>query len=430
MNLLRRVLSCRISLVLLLSLSILAITALQKSEAQSGLYVSTFAGVPFAGSFADGPGSAARFNAPLGLAIDREDNLIVADFRGARIRKIDPAGNVTTIAGGVQGFANGIGTAARFYGPAGVAIDKNGNILVADYGNNRIRQIAPNGVVTTIAGSGQYGNQNGAALTARFARPTGVAVDEAGVIYVLDSATNLIRKIDTNRIVTTLAGNYNGYNDGIGEQASFSFSGAAPQLCFDRQGNLIVADFFNSRLRQVTPEGVVTTIAGDGNFELKDGPALQASFFLATAVAPDNDGNIIVGDWHNGAVRRLNLTQRTVSTIAGNGVEDHVDGPALQASFVRPGGVAVDSKGNIFVSDYFTHTIRRIGPRSPNPGPSPSPSPSPTVTPTPTPPQKAKTAPSNRMASRLGRSGFSGSSGGLISENRSPFRWTSNSAET
>src|SRR5262249_32370445 len=154
-------------------------------------------------------------------------------------------GTVTTIAGGVQGFANGVGTSARFYGPAGVAIDKDGNIIVADYGNHRIRQIAPNGVVTTIAGSGQDGNLNGVGLNARVAQPTAVVVDDQGVIYALDSGTNLVRKIDRSRYVSTLAGNYNGYADGIGPEASFSFSGAAPQVCFDTRGNLIVAEFFN-----------------------------------------------------------------------------------------------------------------------------------------------------------------------------------------
>jgi sugar lactone lactonase YvrE len=279
-----------------------------------------------------------------------------------------------------------------------VAVDKDGNILVADYGNNRIRQITPAGVVTTIAGSGQYGNQSGVGLNARFARPSSIAVDHDNNIYVLDSGTNLVRKIDRGRYVSTIAGNYNGYADGQGAEAAFSFSGAAPQVCLDNAGNLVVGDFFNSRIRQVTPDGAVTTIAGDGNFLLRDGPALQASFFLATAVTRDRDGNIIIGDWHNGAVRKLDLTSRHVSTVAGNGVEDYVDGPALQASFVRPGGVAVDSKGTIFVSDYVTHTIRRIGSPRPQPTPTPTatatPTPSPTATPTPSPSPTATPTPS------------------------------------
>ncbi len=261
-----KVFSSRTIIVLTLILTPSALVAIHHGSAQSGLFVSTLAGVAFNGGFADGQGASARFNAPLGIAIDKDDNLIVADFRNARIRKVDPQGNVTTIAGGVLGFANGVGETARFFGPAGVAVDKDGNIIVADFGNNRVRQIAPDGMVTTIAGSGEYGNLNGIGVNARFARPTSVAVDNDGNIYVLDSGTNLVRKIDGSRHVSTLAGYYNGYADGQGDQASFSFSGAAPQVCLDNAGNLIIGDFFNSRIRQVTPQGSVTTIAGDGNF--------------------------------------------------------------------------------------------------------------------------------------------------------------------
>ena len=179
------------------------------SQAQSNLFVTTFAGIPQAG-FSDGQGPTARFNAPLGICVDANDNIIVADFRNARIRRIDPQGNVTTIAGSTQGFANGYGTAARFYGPAGVAVDRRGNILVADYSNNRIRQIDPTtGLVTTIAGSGTYGSLNGSAFNARLARPTGIVVDNNDNIYVLDSGTNLVRKIDATRYVSTLAVHYN-----------------------------------------------------------------------------------------------------------------------------------------------------------------------------------------------------------------------------
>lgn len=378
-----RSLTVRTIAVLALTLIVSLGFKLPQSTAQSGLYVSTFAGVGFSAGFSDGTGPTARFNAPLGIAIDKDDNIIVADFRNHRIRKIDPNGVVTSIAGSISGFANGSASTARFFGPAGVAIDKDGNIIVADYGNNRIRQISTTGVVTTVAGGGQYGSQNGIGSGARFANPSSVAVDKDGNIYVLDTGTNLVRKIDRTHYVSTLAGSYNDFADGQGSAAAFSFSGGAPQATFDLQGNLIIADFFNSKIRQVTPDGNVTTIAGGGN--LKDGPALQSSFFFATGVARDNQGNFIIADWHNAQIRKLDMTTRTVTTIAGNGAEDHVDGPALQASFVRPGAAAVDSKGNIFVSDYFTHTIRLIGNRIPRPSPTPTPSPTATPTPTPTP---------------------------------------------
>lgn len=379
---LKLTLTFRVLAVVALALLASSIFTTRPGKAQSGLYVSTFAGVGFSAGANDGVGPTARFNAPLGIAIDKDDNIIVADFRNHRIRKIAPDGTVTTIAGSIAGFANGT-SLARFYGPAGVAVDKDGNIIVADYGNNRIRMISPGGQVTTIAGSGQYGSLNGVGINARFANPSGVVTDDDGNIYVLDSGTNLVRKIDRFRYVSTIAGSYNGYADGQGSAAAFSFSGAAPQVALDQQGNLMIADFFNSRIRQVSPDGNVTTIAGGGID--KDGPALQASFFFATGIARDNDGNFIIADWHNAQVRKLNMTARTVTTIAGSGIEDHVDGPSAQAAFVRPGAAAVDSKGNIFVSDYFTHTIRLIGPRIPRPNPSPTVTPTPTPTPIPTP---------------------------------------------
>lgn len=362
-------------------------------KAQSNLFVSTFAGIPQAG-FSDGQGSSARFNAPLGICVDGNDNIIVADFRNARVRRIDPQGNVTTVAGGIQGYANGYGAAARFYGPAGVALDSHGNIIVADYGNNRIRSISPTGLVTNVAGSGTYGTLNGVGVSARFARPTGVAVDANDNIYVVDSGTNLVRKIDATRYVSTLAGSYNGYADGQGPAAAFSFSGAAPQVCLDANGDLVIADFFNSRIRRVTvADGNVTTIAGGGS---GDGPALQAGFFLATGIARDREGNLIIADWHNATVRKLDVQRNFVTTIAGNQIEGHLDGPALQASFIRPGGVAVNSRGEIFVSDYADHCIRRIGgfvAPTPRPTVTPTPTPQPTTTPTPQPTPTATPTP-------------------------------------
>jgi len=383
---LERALSYRLPATLICLLIASSLIMLRSGSAQSGAYVITFAGSPAAG-FADGAGQQALFSAPLGIAIDAGDNLIVADFHNHRIRRIDPQGNVTTIAGAVRGYQDGAGIGARFYGPAGVALDPAGNIIVADYGNNRIRQIGPNGRVTTIAGSGAYGYANGSGLSAKFARPSGVVVDGAGNIYVADADNHLIRKIDANRNVTTLAGSTPGYADGPGSNAQFNFYGGAPQLCFDANGNLIVADFFNNRIRQVAPDGTTTTLAGNGNMDSIDGPAGQASFFLASGVGRDLQGNIVVADWHNARVRMINLAAKTVSTLAGNGAETHADGPALSASFIRPGGVAVDSRGNIFVSDYYDNCIRRIGrPVTPPPTvtPSPKPTPTPTATPTPT----------------------------------------------
>lgn len=249
---LRSNLTIRTIVVLALVFAASSFFTAKPSTAQSNFYVSTLAGVGFSPGSNDGVGPTARFNAPLGIAVDKNDNVIVADFRNHRIRRVAPDGTVTTVAGTIAGFANGT-TLARFYGPAGVAVDRNDNIIVADYGNHRIRMISPSGVVTTIAGSGQYGSQNGVGVNARFANPCSVAVDDNGNIYVLDAGTNLVRKIDATRYVSTVAGYVNGYADGQGSAAAFSFSGGAPQATFDTNGNLMIADFFNSRIRRVTP---------------------------------------------------------------------------------------------------------------------------------------------------------------------------------
>ncbi|MFN0119048.1 MAG: hypothetical protein ACKV2V_00950 [Blastocatellia bacterium] len=359
------------------------------SRAQISATVITFAGNGTSGT-TDGQGASARFNGPIGLTIDASDNLIVGDWRNGRIRKIDPQGNVTTIAGSAPGFVNGVASTARFNGPAGLAYDPQGNLIVADYANNAIRRITPQGVVSTIAGNGTYGSLDGQSLNARFAKPSGIAIDKAGNIYVADSGTHRIRKIDTSYYVTTLAGSMQGSWDGTGAGAAFDFYGGAPQLCMDRLGNLIVADFSNHRLRRVTPGGVVTTLAGNRDSFTNDGPALTAGLWFPTGVTTDKDGNILIGGWHDAKVRKLDLTTNYVSTVAGTGAEGLDNGSAATATFVRPAGVVMDSKGNIFVADYFTHTIRRIGapgtsgPR-PTPAPTATPAPTPTATPVPTP---------------------------------------------
>ncbi|MFN7929442.1 MAG: NHL repeat-containing protein [Blastocatellia bacterium] len=345
--------STRILTIALLVAFLLLFTS---SQAQTNLTVSTFAGNSF-GGYANGTGRSALFSAPIGLAIDANDNLYVADFHNHVIRKITPTGVTTTYAGSIYGYVDGPALYARFYGPAGVAADAAGNVYVADYGNHRIRKIDASGQVTTLAGSGANNSVDGVGTAASFSYPSGVAVDKAGNVYVLDTGTSRVRKIDVNRRVTTLAGDPSNYQNG----ALFDFHGVAPQPCVDANGNVYLADPWNNRIRKVAPNGTVTNVAGSWDYGTTDGPALSASFSSPTAVTLDRQGNLIVGDWHAAKVRKVDLTAQLVSTVAGNGDEAHVDGPALRASFVRPGGVAVDSKGNIFVSDYYDNCIRKIG---------------------------------------------------------------------
>ena len=231
---------------------------------QAGV-VTTFAGKPGVTGGTDGTGSAARFNSPNGIAVDANGNVYIGDTGNHTIRKITQAGVVTTIAGkaGVSGTADGTGSAARFNLPRGVTVDSNGNIYVANCGNNDIRKITPSGVVTTfagIAGAG-WGSVDGTGSAAKFFSPWGITVDANSNVYVADSGNSTIRKITPSQVVTTFAGSagVNGTADGIGSAALFN---GAMGVAIDAAGNIYVADTYNYTIRKITSQGVVTTLAG------------------------------------------------------------------------------------------------------------------------------------------------------------------------
>ena len=226
--------------------------------------VSTLAGQVVSSGSVNGTGSAARFNYPSGAAVDGNGNVYIADYSNELVRKISPAGVVTSLAGtaGVAGTNNGTATAARFNGPAGVAVDGSGNVYVADYQNHGIREITPAGVVTTLAGRlGTAGTNNGTGTAARFNNPLGVAVDASGSVYVGDSGNHAIRKITPGGVVTTLAGlvGTSGTNDGVGAAARFYYPEG---VAVDGSNYVYVADAGNSCIRKVAPDGTVTTLAG------------------------------------------------------------------------------------------------------------------------------------------------------------------------
>jgi sugar lactone lactonase YvrE len=322
-------------------------------------------GVDNSGS-ADGPGAVARFNKPTSIAIDAMGNLFVADAANDTIRKITPAGAVTTLAGLARtpGSTDGGGANARFNNPTSLAIDSEGNLFVADTGNNTVRMITPAGVVTTIAGlAGSAGSGDGAGAAARFNGPQGIALDSVGTIYVADSENNTIRKISSSGVVTTLAGlapnSSTGSTDAAGYDARFS---APLGIALGSAGNVIVADTNNNTIRQITAAGVVTTLAGSaGDAGSVDGTS-AARFNQPTGVAVDSFGTIYVADRGNHIIRAI-APSGNVRTFAGAaGIAGSADGPVARARFFSPSGVAVDSGGNLLVADTGNHTIRRITP--------------------------------------------------------------------
>jgi len=320
--------------------------------------VTTVAGPSF--PLTSGGGASASFNQPFGVAADDTGNVYVADYDNNLIRKISASGVVSTLAGtGKQGSDNGAALSASFDLPSGVAVDKSGNVYVADLANNMIRKISPAGVVSTLAGTGDTGSINGPAATATFFQPTGVAVDNSGNVYVADLNNHMIRMISAAGVVSTVAGTgATGSANGPGSTATFM---SPSSVAVDQSGNIYVADFTNQLIRKINSSGVVSTLAGSGSIGFVNGPDSAASFSAPFGVAVDASGNVYVAEAGNQDIRMISPSG-VVSTLAGSGVVGSHNGIATQASFWFPTGVAVDGAGNVYVADRSNNLIREIDP--------------------------------------------------------------------
>jgi sugar lactone lactonase YvrE len=334
--------------------------------------LSVVAGLGTAGFSGDGgPATAARLYLPMHIALDGAGNLYISDTGNQRIRKVNPSGVISTVAGdGTAGFGGDAGpaTAAKLRNPHGLAVDASGNLFIADYDNSRVRKVIPAGVISTVAGTGALrgGGDGGPATEAALVHPIGVAVDRSGSLLIADYSGSQIRKVTSAGIISTVAGTGMIGFYGDGGQATAAYIYCPSSVTTDPSGNMFIADSANHCIRKVTPAGVISTVAGTGNLRGRtgdNGPAIAALLNGPTGVAVDEAGNLLISDYGNFRVRKV-TPDGIIRAAAGNGTLGYAGdgGPAAAAFFNNPSAVAADSSGNLFVADTANHRIRKITP--------------------------------------------------------------------
>jgi sugar lactone lactonase YvrE len=334
--------------------------------------LSRFAGSGEAGFAGDGgPALSAKLKIPAGLAVDKDGNLYIADRENHRVRKVNAKGVISTVAGaGTAGFSGDGGPAiqAALNLPSGVAVDDQGNLYIADRSNDRIRMVDHKGVIRTFAGTGVEGfsGDNGPAIKAQLGKPFGIALDKKGNLYIADRANNRVRKVAANGIITTVAGDGGFFFMGDNGPAYKASIAGPTGVATDDAGNIYIADRNNSRIRSVDKQGLIRTVMGTGQQDYNGDAevARETNLHLPFGVAVDKSGNLLVIDRSNYRIRRVTLQNGQVQTIAGSGLKKSFGdgGPALGATLSFPHGIVTDSKDNVIFSDKGNYLIRRITP--------------------------------------------------------------------
>ncbi len=317
-----------------------------------------------------GPATKAVFRTPDGVAVDAAGNVYVVDRNNNRVRRIDASGAVSTIAGtGRQGTSGdgGPATEAQLFNPSAIALDADGNIYVASSLGHCVRKIDGAGAITTIAGTGAQGSSGdgGPAIEAQLDRPNAIAVDAERNVYVAEHGSHRVRKIDAAGVITGFAGTGvkgNGGDGGPAREAQLDFVNG---LAVDAAGNVYLTDMNQARVRRVDPAGTIDTVVGTGTsgWSGDGGPATQARIATPAGVAVDSAGNLFVTEYWAGRIRKVG-PDGIITTIAGTGRQESTGdmGLAVEASLDRPSAIAVDSAGNLFVTEAFANRVRKLRP--------------------------------------------------------------------
>ena len=331
--------------------------------------ITTIAGSSTSGFSGDnGPAALARLNAPESVAVDAAGNVYIADTENHRIRRVNSQGVITTVAGSDPGAGdNGPAVAARLFQPSGVAVDPSGNVYIADMANHRVRRVTPQGRIENVAGNGAagYAGDGNLATLAQLNGPNGLAIDRAGSLYIADTGNHVIRRV-SGGVITTVAGTGEAGKDGDAGPATTARLFQPSAVAFDRLGNMLIADSANNRIRVVS-NGMIRNFAGDPaglpGFGGDGGPAATANFDYPISLAVDDGNNVYVSDYFNNRVRRITPGGGTVTTFAGTGVRGGLGdgGPASQAQFALPAGLAFDNNRNLYVTDLLNNRVRMIG---------------------------------------------------------------------